>query len=144
MWQNHVIQQANDKHTQILEQMEIVKNAPHIIAKSNMANGKASNLKIQIKNISENIAEKIFVYGFAIIDETGLSLWRREDVISVDYLVGEREWEIYLENPSVASNKHQIVFDIKYCDKFDTVHACKAVGVFGERAGIPNFNITEL
>lgn len=101
-------------------------------------------MKVHILNISENIAEKIYISGFAIIDETGAALWRHDEVIFVDFLVGDCGYEIKFENPPVESNKHQVIFDMKYSDKFGTEYSCKAVGSFGERINLPSFKLTEL
>ncbi len=144
LWQNHVIQEANDKHTKILEDMEKVKNAPHLAVHSICSNGKTSNLKIQIKNTSENIAETLYASGFAIIDETGAALWRNDEVITLDYLTADRKFEILWENPCVESDKHQFVFDLKYNDKFGDGHTCKAVGSFEKPRGLPRFKLSEL
>lgn len=144
LWQNHVIQEANDKHTKALEDMEQIKNAPHLAVHSIVSNGKASKLKIQIKNTSENIAEKLFASGFAIVDETGAALWRDDEVITLDYLTNERTFEIGWDNPCVESDKHQFVFDLKYSDKFGGNHTCKAVGTFENGKGLPRFKLTEV
>lgn len=144
LWQNHVIKEANDKHTTLLEQMETIKNAPHIVVHSILAYGKTSKLKIQVKNTSENIAEQLYASGFAIIDETGAALWRDDEVITLDYLSNDRKFEIGWDNPEVESDKHQFVFDLKYNDKFGGNHTCKAVGAFENGKGLPRFKLTEL
>lgn len=144
LWQNHIIQEANNAHATLLDKMEKDKNAPHIIVKAISAWGNASKLKIHVVNITENIAEKIHAYGFAIIDETGATLWREDKVINIDYLVNGRVFEIEFENPSITNTKHKIIFDINYKDKFGDEHSCKIVGYFGEKVGLPKFKVTEL
>lgn len=144
LWQNHVIQEANDKHTRMLEDMERIKNAPHLAVHSINSSGKTSNLRIHIKNTSENIAETLYASGFAIIDETGAALWREDEVMTLDYLIADRTFEIVWENPCVESDKHQFVFDLKYNDKFGGSHTCKAVGSFEKPNGLPRFKLTEL
>lgn len=144
LWQNHVIQEANNKHTALLEQMEHIKNAPRLAVKATLAHGKAGNVKVQINNISDNIAESLCASGFAVIDESGLALWRDDSVISIDYLHSDRTWEIEIGNPQIESNKHQIVFMIKYNDKFGGQYTYNAIGTFGERIVLPKFRITQL
>lgn len=144
LWQNHVIQQANDKHTMLLERMERIKNAPHLAAISTLSYGGTSRLKMEIKNTSENIAENIILSGFEIINELGESVWKNDEKMTLDYLTNERRWEIQWENPSVTSPEHQFVFNVRYTDKFGDVHICRAVGVFGKKFGLPQFKITEL
>lgn len=144
LWQNHKIQEANDKHTALLEQMEIVKNAPYITVEPLVSYGKGSKLKMQINNTSENIAEKLYASGFAIVDETGAAIWRRDEVLAVDHLTSTQNWVIEWENPSVESVKHQFVFDLKYSDKFGGEHTCKVVGTFKDKVAVPRFKLTEL
>ncbi len=144
LWQNHKIQEANDTHTKTLEQMEKDKNAPRFEVKHISSNGHTSKLKIHIVNITENIAENIYAYGFAIIDETGNALWRDDDVISIDNLLNNKVWEMQFNNPQITSNTHQIVFDMKYKDKYQDEHNCKVVGSFEDKIAVPKFKVTEL
>lgn len=144
LWQNHVIQKANDEHTALLERMERIKNAPHLVVRSIRSNGKASKLTIHIKNPSENIAETIYASGFTIVDETGKSKWRNDEVFSLDYLDADRTFEIHWDNPYIDDYSHQFIFDLKYKDKFGGDHICKAVGFFEKGKSLPRFKLTEL
>ena len=142
LWQNHVIQEANDKHTELLEKMERIKNAPHLTVKSVLAHGAASNLEIKVENISDNIAENVTIPGIRLLDENGKVVWENEENITVDYLIEGREWRIKLENPVVSSTLHRFMFEIKYTDKFGSHYVGKAIGSFGEKVGLPTFKLT--
>lgn len=50
LWQNHKIQEANDAHTRLLEQMERDKVSPCITV-SAVGHGNASTLKLMINNL---------------------------------------------------------------------------------------------
>lgn len=144
LWQNHVIKTESDKQQELLAQMEVIKYAPHIVVKSPVAYGNASNLKISLKNTSENIAEKICATGFAIIDETGAALWSSDSVMTCDYLVNDREMQICWENPKVESNKHRFVFKLKFSDMFGNEHSYKAIGSFKDKVNVPQFKLIKL
>lgn len=144
LWQNHVIKTESDKHQELLAQMEVIKYAPHIVIKSSVAYGNASKLKINLKNTSENIAEKICASGFSIIDEKGTVIWQCGDVMTCDYLVNDREMQICWENPSVESNKHRFVFNLKFYDMFGNEHCYKAVGTFKDKITVPSFKLIKL
>ena len=144
LWQNHKIQEANDEHTALLERMERIKNAPHLIVRSVGSKGTAMKLVIHIKNTSENIAENIYASGFAIVDETGKAMWRNDEVFPLDYLTADRTFEIHWDNPDVDNDKHQFIFDLKYKDKFGGDHTCKAVGFFEKGKPLPRFKLTEV
>lgn len=146
LWQNHEIQKVNKSYSQLLTQMEIAKNAPHIIAEHLSSSGSGgSHLQMSIKNTSENIAENLYASGFAIVDETGAAQWRyREEVVSIEYLSNKKPWEIKLDNPEMDKAKHKFVFDLKYSDKFGNHYFCKAVGSFGKQSKKILFKLTEL
>ena len=141
LWQNHRIQEANDKHTKLLEEMERKKNEPFIFVKSSVAYGNASRLRLTIQNISDNLAEKLQASGFRIEDETGKILWQDNDIIRNEYLLSKTTWELQWENPQVTSNKHKFIFDIKYQDVFNKEYNCFAVGVFEDKITIPKFTV---
>lgn len=144
LWQNQRIQDANSEHTRLLEEMERVKNAPRIIVSPNLAYGHGSNIHFSVKNIAENLAEKIYVSGFAIVDQTGRAVWRKDIVISIDHLTQNQDYRIALENPPIEDGQHRLVFDLKYCDMFGEEYECKVVGIFSEKSSLPKFRITEL
>ncbi len=141
LWQNHRIQEANDKHTKLLEEMERKKNEPFIFVKSSVAYGNASRLRLTIQNISDNLAEKLQASGFRIEDETGKIIWQDNDIICNEYLLSKTTWELQWENPQVTSNKHKFVFEIKYQDVFNNEYNCFAVGVFEDKISIPKFSV---
>ena len=143
LWQNHKIQEANDAHTQLLEQMERDKVAPCITV-SAVGHGNASTLTLMINNLSDNIAENVYASGFAIIDETGAAQWRDETVKQSAYLYRGRVWEIKLKNPQITNKNHQVIFEIKYKDTLGGNHTCKAVGSFGQTINVPSFKLTEI
>ena len=144
LWQNHIIQQANIKHTQLLDQMEQAKSAPILSVSAAGSNYRAANLYISIHNISKNIAEKLYAYGFAIVDETGTTLWRDDETLSIDHLYDSKIWDIELENPQVTSCNHQFVFEIRYSDIVGNMHMCKVVGSFSDKISLPQFRVTEV
>lgn len=56
LWQNHTIKTESDKHTELLEKMEIQKSQPFFCADYVKSDTDYSNMIIRIKNISANIA----------------------------------------------------------------------------------------
>lgn len=144
LWQNHVIQEANNRHTALLEHMERVKNEPHIAVKALSANGRTSNLRVKIINTSENIAEKLSLSGLVIVDELGNSIWTSGSRIATEYLTSGMEWQVSFENPQIGSRQHRIAFDIRYSDKFLTEYTCRVIGYFDGNNTLPVFKTTVL
>ena len=143
LWQNHIIQEANDKHTALLEEMERVKNAPHIVVNSRFAYGGSSKLRIYICNTSNNLAENLTASEFMISDKQGTILWKRDCSLTIDYLVDEKTWEIDWENPAV-DNSSVFSFNLMFHDKFGLEHSYNAIGTMGSNGGLPKFKLREL
>ena len=144
LWQNHVIQEANDRHTKLLEKMERVKNSPVFMVTSTSAHGQGSNVTMRVENMSENMAVKITASNFMIVDEDGKTIWHVDSEMSREYFTGKSKWVIEWQNPPIQNNKCRLMFDIKYLEKFGVEHTCKVVGSFGERIDVPAFKIEEL
>lgn len=143
LWQNHVIQKANDAHTALLEQMEREKNSPRIIVEA-VSSGRGGNIKLLINNISDNIAHSVVASGFSIIDETGNTVWSNAEEIKTEYLFRGRVWPIQLKNPQVKSKLDQFVFEIQYRDPFDSECTDKIIGTFIQNENHPTFKVTRV
>lgn len=59
LWQNEIIREESNKHTQLLEEMEKSKSCPFFTANCLSEKISHSDISIEIKNITENIAQNI-------------------------------------------------------------------------------------
>lgn len=142
LWQNHVIQEANDRHTLLLEQMEQIRNSPRLFVEPRSANGKASNLKISIKNVTDNIASEIIVSGLRIVDDNNVEKWKSNRSFQRACLDNHNEWLVELQNSPMDSTKERLEFDVRYRDPFYNECVVKVTGILGEGQSFPFFKIT--
>lgn len=143
LWQNHVIREKNDKHTEILERMEREKNAPYLVIDNITSYKNAGDITLSVRNVSENIAQKITVSEVHILDKENNIIWNKLDMDSVEYLCKDMSLIINLTNPEISDIMCRIEFAIKYYDKFNKIHICKAIGHFVERISNLHFDIIE-
>lgn len=143
LWQNHIIEEENKKHTALLERMEREKNFPHLIIEDVVGYGNASGITFTLKNISENIARKVLVSQFYIVDQNGNIRRNSSKKHQISYLSHSNPEEIRLFNPPIIDSTENICFNITYTDIFDEVHNCEVTGYFIHEVTIPNFVIRE-
>ena len=130
LWQNKKINEANERHTNLLEQMEREKSAPRFIVEKSVVLGLGYDLKLEITNVTDNIARNISLSNFKLIDEAGKVYWENEQVISIDYLGPLMKHPFELETKGISDHKDQLIFTISYLDIFDTKYEKKVVGFF--------------
>lgn len=144
LWQNHVIQEANDKHTVLLEKLERVRNSPRLFVEPRSANGKAANLKISIKNVTDNIASELVISGLRIVDEKNVGKWKSSRSFQRACLDIHNEWLIELQNHPMDSMKDRLEFDVLYRDPFYNKCVAKVTGILDEGQSFPFFKITNI
>lgn len=143
LWQNHIIKEENEKHRVILERMEREKNYPLLIIGDVVGHGNAQDLTFDIKNLSDNIAQRITVSNFCIRDEKEKEIIRIEKECYIDYLTRSAPYKINLTNPPITEKSHKICFDLQYYDLFDEIHKCNVLGFFSDKGPNPVFKIKE-
>lgn len=144
LWQNHVIEEVNSKHTALLERMEREKNAPFIIISDVVGHGNASDLTFFVKNISENIAKEISISNFIVVNKEGTTRWKSDKIYQIPYLSYLSSEKIHLHNPAILDSAECICFCITFYDKFDEMHKCEVIGQFTDNVTIPHFKIKEM
>lgn len=130
LWQNKKINEANERHTNLLEQMEREKSAPRFIVEKCVVLGLGYDLKLEIINVTDNIARNISISNFMLIDEVGKAYWEDKQAISIDYLGPLMKHPFELETKGISDHKDQLIFTISYSDIFDTKYEKKVVGFF--------------
>ena len=143
LWQNHIIKTESDKHTKLLEQMEIQKNMPFFHFGANSMTGNCKQLSLYIENISDNIATEIRISEIKIINEDGTEFWTNGKTQRIAHL--EDKYNISLETPGLESVKQVFIFSFSFQDKFGMLHKCNVVGKqTGDKISFPRFFIKEV
>lgn len=143
LWQNHIIQKSNDKHTMILEQMERDKIVPFLAIKDVTVYGQGANMTLSILNVSGNLAQDIDFYDFSIKTPTNVYEWKSDKSWHTNYLSYNDTYQIKLTNPPIKDCNYCITFKIKYYDTFGTKHICTATGTGGQDSFVPSLRIYE-
>ena len=143
LWQNSVIKSESDKHTKLLEQMEIQKNMPIFHFGSNSMTGNCKQLSIYIENISDNIAREIHISEIKIFNEDGTEFWTNEKTQRIAHL--EDKYNISLQTPGLESIKQFFEFSFSFQDKFGILHNCNVIGKqMGDTISFPRFFVKEI
>lgn len=139
LWQNHVIKEANEAHTELLERLEREKYAPFIKIYNPMSNGQA--IKFYIENISDNIAQKIEIKNAYILDGNGEEVWRDTEGFFQNYLAKNEKAIVMLNKPpNIIMNDMKLNFTMEFYDIFDVSHKCEASYVLRENRYVPIFH----
>lgn len=136
LWQNYKLNEANEKHTAQLEQMERDLNAPHIVIEDCVVIGTAYRLKFKIKNVSDNIAQDFCISDFTLIHSDGTSFWNSSEKYYEHYLGPSMIKKIELITPGITELDTILTFKISFIDIFGTKCERKAIGYFSD--GIQN------
>ena len=143
LWQNHIIQKTNDRHTNLLERMEREKNAPYFTIENIIHLGSASNIKFTLKNVSQNIAYNIELLDIAISNHKDETIWSTNQSYKKDYLDYTNNLVVQLYNPAIEKSDQYFIFQLKFTDKFNESHTYKVVGHIMEGSTTPYFEFKE-
>ena len=144
IWQNKTIKDEADKRTALAEQMELAKNMPKFSCRTSGYSGKIENLRMTISNISENVANDIYVCNTRIVDERECTVWSTDDVFKKDVLPSAKELEIKLKNPPLTQDGVSFRFVLKCKDKYNTDHTYEVFGKCETAENHPLFKVIEI
>lgn len=128
LWQNHIIEDKNNKHTALLEKMEKEKNAPRLIIENPTDFSDGCGISFMLRNISENIAHKIKVHEIHTTKQNFEKIWETDNVHEFKYLAPMAECEIKIPEVKIDAETSQIRFKITYYDKFDKAYENEVTG----------------
>lgn len=143
LYQNQIIKEESNKRVELLEQREREVNAPRFRINNEGSNGKCNNLKISIENISENIANEIFVL-VEITDSENEIMWRKPSVRKIDVINSNKKVEIELGNPPLQKNNCCFRMDMKCNDKYGDTHYYKIWAFCETPSSNVHFQIKEI
>lgn len=128
LWQNHIMKEESDKHTKKLELMEYQKNAPIIIVEQEPGLGSmgiTSEIKMTIKNLSDNLAQNITLTNYMIAN-SNIIIWESDCENHYPYLHKDLSYTISLDNPSL-NDGDLLKFKICYYDVYDHCYMYECV-----------------
>lgn len=144
LYQNNALQIESNKRAKLLEQRELEEKMPRFFAESKLSNGHCTNLRFEIKNTSENIANEIIVYGIRVLKPDDSVFWETDRIFQFATLPANTSIEIQLDNPSIVEANYVFSVGLKCKDKLNGSHDYIAKGVCEGIDSHPKFKITEL
>lgn len=123
LWQNQVIKNENDKREKLMQKIEEEKQLPLFKFINLTCNSDYENLKIEVTNISDNVAYEIRVENFKVVDDTESVILRSKSVnIDKDALAGGDNMCIAFTNNKLTGENLQIRFEYLFTDKLKKQH----------------------
>ncbi|MFW2491733.1 hypothetical protein ACN077_24725 [Clostridium chromiireducens] len=145
LWQNNQLAIKNQEFNELIYNQQKEMNMPRFdIASAMGSNGNFTNWYITLKNVSENVANKIVISSFTVRDKDENLLENKEDCnISSDSLLSREEARIEFQNKALCGDNLKVRFIISYEDKYSEKHSCEAKAEIVEQK-FPKFKITPI
>lgn len=144
LYQNHLIKIEADKHSELLEQREYNKNLPKFMLISRGSNRNLMKLHLELKNISENIANEIEIFLCKIYIQNSEIFWQSDERIKIPALSANTQQDITLNNPEVSSNEYTFLIEMRCNDKYNSMHNYIFKGKCINKEHFPTFSVTEI
>lgn len=144
LYQNSIIKEESDRRNALIEQREHDSNMPKFSAAYTLANGNIANLRFEIKNISENIANELAIYEIKILKPNNDVFWKSDKSYSFSSISSESSVKIELSNPAIYENGY--IFSMEMCakDKYNEQHTYMIRGICEKVNDFPKFKIIEI
>lgn len=124
IYQNMEIKKEADKRT---EALETEKNSPKLICNARGCSGNYKELRCELENISNNLANKITVSNFNIYSENGDFIYKSENVKLPQNTLRENEkFEFNFINNDLEGKNLNLNFSVRCEDKFKKIHKYNA------------------
>ncbi len=143
LWQNEVIREESNKHTQLLEHMEIKSKMPlfDVRYKSQELHGRCHNAKAEITNISENVALALRIRDVYLSNNETKKTWDIPEYTR-EILTPGNVWEIDLKNPFLTKDD-SICFYMTCRDLYENDLRFKVLGDYNSQKNTIEFQILE-
>ena len=141
--QNEIIKQESDKRIAIQEKREHDSNMPRFRVKFLYCNGRYSNMKVKIENISDNVANEILVYKICVVKDKNV-IWKYPNAVKYDVIKANDELEVELKTEEIQEDKVSIQFDFRCNDKYGEEHKYHVYSFCESNSSTPYFSIKEI
>ena len=141
--QNEIIKQESDKRIAIQEKREHDSNIPRFRVKFLCCNGRYSNMKVKIENISDNVANEILVYKICVVKDKNV-IWKYPNAVKYDVIKANDELEVELKTEEIQEDKVSIQFDFRCNDKYGEEHKYHVYSFCESNSSTPYFSIKEI
>lgn len=129
LYQNHIINEQNEQFNQKLKEIEMQRDMPRFAVQNIVHHGNYTNLKIEIKNISDNPATNINISNFTVYDINRKAVCKSNSVnVKGTIIEAQSTIEIDFINAPLKDSNLNICFFIEFQDIFLNDHKVEVVG----------------
>lgn len=141
LWQNQIIKEESDRHTEMLKKMEIQKHMPFFCLDDMYSSGDNQNMAIRLHNKSDNFADEINVENFEVLDSERkvVNVSQSANVEKLS-LIGGDSMLIRFKNSRFNGENRVIRIKFNCIDKFNEIHYYEACSL---KENINRFKIRE-
>lgn len=130
LYQNHIINEQNEKINKKLREMEFQRDMPQFFIEHIGSNGNCLKLKIKINNISNNSAADVKISNLVIYDSNRKILHQAKNIyMDSSTIEANSSIDVNLQNPELYGSNLEICFCIEYQDKFLGYHQVEVTGI---------------
>lgn len=141
LWQNETIRKESNKHTELLERMEIKNKMPLFdvgyLPKKNF--NYCQNATVEIRNISENVALELHIDGIYLTNNEKKKTWDVPEY-SKKILTPGNMWEVELKNPFLTKGD-SICFCMTCSDLYGNRLQFLALGDYNSQKSTIDFQL---
>jgi len=123
LYQNQIIKQESDKRAELLEQRKRESNMPRFRFNHMDSQGNNSRMKLNIENISPNIANNIILGPIQTFNENKEVIWSQKGNIHIDTILPNQKYDISLFNPPLSEINCCFKIKMKCNDKNGDEHS---------------------
>ena len=124
LWQNHEIKVESEKHNQMLEKMQKIRNTPRFVGEKRASNKDNRNLEIILKNATDNLAYEVKAYDFTMLDKENKIKYNYKKTMEKSVIQKDDYLIIQLNNPQFTDTDY-LNFKVECWDEFLIKHQYK-------------------
>lgn len=144
LWQNYTIKIQAENHERYLDKMEMEKNKPCFFVERNLKHTNNKKLNIKICNISENLANRIYISDVIIYKANGDVFYERKESLEMDFLKSTESFLINLDNEELEEENMYMHMHMSFYDKFNRKYHLKIKGKFRNKDSNPVFEFLQM
>ena len=122
LWQNHLVQEENNKYSKLVLTMDKEKNAPHFVIEKTLFMAAEEKIDLTIHNVSNNPAQMVTIKDF-VVDNTP----RMVDQIIIDFMAPQSSSKQTIHMNRLTGIK-DVAFSLTYIDVFGEMHQSEVAG----------------
>lgn len=123
LWQNNQLAKKNEQFNLLIANQQKQMNMPKFEFTEPGSNGNFMNLSLKLCNVSENVANKIKIGDFNVLDENNNLICNSQNcIVEKTSLLGGEYTRVKFNNSQLNGNNLKVSFQLTYEDKYNECH----------------------